>query len=117
MFATLPLEAFVCREVAETYFWPDEKEFNKKRHVLITSGLVFSALIGEFSTLSLPHFSFAILLPRKTEFFHFTFLCVVSLITCDLGLILELAGGFSATALAYLFRSFTPLSLPLRSRF
>jgi hypothetical protein len=28
----------------------------------------------------------------------------VSLITCDLGLILELAGGFSATALAYLFR-------------
>jgi len=53
MFATLPLEAFVCREVAETYFWPDEKEFNKKRHVLITSGLVFSALIGEYSTLSL----------------------------------------------------------------
>ncbi|GAA5927431.1 Avt2p [Sporobolomyces koalae] len=72
MFATLPLEAFVCREVAETYFWPDEKEFNKRRHVLITSALVFSALI-------------------------------VSLITCDLGLILELAGGFSATALAYLF--------------
>ncbi|CEQ42590.1 SPOSA6832_04401 [Sporobolomyces salmonicolor] len=72
MFATLPLEAFVCREVAETYFWPDEKEFNKRRHVLITSGLVFSALL-------------------------------VSLITCDLGLILELAGGFSATALAYLF--------------
>ncbi|GAA5897125.1 hypothetical protein JCM6882_001799 [Rhodosporidiobolus microsporus] len=72
MFATLPLEAFVCREVAETYFWPDEREFNKKRHILITSGLVFSALI-------------------------------VSLITCDLGLILELAGGFSATALAYLF--------------
>ncbi|GAA5970576.1 hypothetical protein JCM11641_007359 [Rhodosporidiobolus odoratus] len=72
MFATLPLEAFVCREVAETYFWPDEREFNKKRHVLITSGLVFSALL-------------------------------VSLVTCDLGLILELAGGFSATALAYLF--------------
>ncbi|GAA5821852.1 hypothetical protein JCM10212_007043 [Sporobolomyces blumeae] len=72
MFATLPLEAFVCREVAETYFWPDEKEFNKKRHVVITSALVFSALL-------------------------------VSLITCDLGLILELAGGFSATALAYLF--------------
>lgn len=28
----------------------------------------------------------------------------VSLLTCDLGLILELAGGFSATALAYIFR-------------
>ncbi|BGP15166.1 hypothetical protein JCM10213_008694 [Rhodosporidiobolus nylandii] len=72
MFVTLPLEAFVCREVAETYFWPDEREFNQKRHVLITTGLVFSALI-------------------------------VSLVTCDLGLILELAGGFSASALAYLF--------------
>lgn len=32
----------------------------------------------------------------------------VSLITCDLGLILELAGGFSATALAYLFRASAP---------
>ncbi|GAA5986499.1 hypothetical protein JCM10908_003777 [Rhodotorula pacifica] len=72
MFTTLPLEAFVCREVAETYFWPGDHEFNKKRHVIITSALVFSALL-------------------------------VSLITCDLGLILELAGGFSATALAYLF--------------
>lgn len=30
----------------------------------------------------------------------------VSLLTCDLGLILELAGGFSATALAYIFRPF-----------
>ncbi|GAA5866457.1 hypothetical protein JCM3774_004690 [Rhodotorula dairenensis] len=72
MFTTLPLEAFVCREVAETYFWPGDHEFNKKRHVLITTALVASALL-------------------------------VSLITCDLGLILELAGGFSATALAYLF--------------
>ncbi|GAA6054147.1 hypothetical protein JCM3770_003219 [Rhodotorula araucariae] len=72
MFTTLPLEAFVCREVAETYFWPDDHVFNKKRHILITTALVLSALI-------------------------------VSLITCDLGFILELAGGFSATALAYLF--------------
>ncbi|GAA6016112.1 hypothetical protein JCM10207_004448 [Rhodosporidiobolus poonsookiae] len=72
MFTTLPLEAFVCREVFETYFWPHEREFNLRRHVMITSGLVFSSLF-------------------------------VSLITCDLGLILELAGGFSATALAYLF--------------
>lgn len=54
MFSTLPLEAFVCREVAETYFWPDEREFNKKRHVLITTALVLSALVGASSTLSLP---------------------------------------------------------------
>ena len=49
MFSTLPLEAFVCREVAETYFWPDEREFNKKRHVLITTALVLSALVGASS--------------------------------------------------------------------
>ncbi|KAM0745666.1 hypothetical protein T439DRAFT_295098 [Meredithblackwellia eburnea MCA 4105] len=71
MFATLPLEAFVCREVMETYFWPGEA-FNQRRHFIITTSLVASALI-------------------------------VSLLTCDLGLILELAGGFSATALAYIF--------------
>ena len=76
MFATLPLEAFVCREVMETYFWPGQ-DFNKRRHVIITSSLVGLSLF-------------------------------VSLITHDLGLILELAGGFSATALAYIFRTPTP---------
>lgn len=97
MFTTLPLEAFVCREVAETYFWPDEREFNKKRHVLITTALVLSALVGASLSLSLPRLGRARLttLERRT----------VSLITCDLGFILELAGGFSATALAYLFRA------------
>lgn len=49
MFTTLPLEAFVCREVAETYFWPGDHEFNKKRHILITTALVFSALLGALS--------------------------------------------------------------------
>ncbi|SCZ98259.1 BZ3500_MvSof-1268-A1-R1_Chr7-1g09073 [Microbotryum saponariae] len=71
MFTTLPLEAFVCREVLENYFWPDQP-FDRRRHLIITSALVLSAM-------------------------------VVSLMTCDLGLVLELAGGFSATALAYLF--------------
>lgn len=46
MFATLPLEAFVCREVMETYFWPGE-DFNKKRHVVITSSLVGLSLFGK----------------------------------------------------------------------
>jgi hypothetical protein len=54
MFTTLPLEAFVCREVAETYFWPGEHEFNKKRHVIITSALVFSALMGASEFFFLP---------------------------------------------------------------
>lgn len=46
MFATLPLEAFVCREVLENYFWPED-EYNQKRHVIITTGIVLSAMLGE----------------------------------------------------------------------
>lgn len=45
MFATLPLEAFVCREVMETYFWPHDA-FNLRRHVMITTALVAGALLG-----------------------------------------------------------------------
>lgn len=70
MFTTLPLEAFVCREVIEGYFYADVP-FDKKRHVIVTSVLVFSAML-------------------------------LSLLTCDLGLVLELTGGFSATALAFI---------------
>lgn len=33
----------------------------------------------------------------------------VSLLTCDLGLVLELTGGFSATCLAYIFRKLASL--------
>lgn len=47
MFATLPLEAFVCREVIEAFFWQDQP-FNQTRHVVITTALVFNALIGSF---------------------------------------------------------------------
>lgn len=39
MLTTLPLEAFVCREVMITYWWPDEP-FNLRRHLIISTGLV-----------------------------------------------------------------------------
>ncbi|KZZ94961.1 Transmembrane amino acid transporter family protein [Moelleriella libera RCEF 2490] len=42
MLTTLPLEAFVCREVMLTYWYPDE-EFNLRRHVLFSTGLVVAA--------------------------------------------------------------------------
>ncbi|KAI8388527.1 transmembrane amino acid transporter protein-domain-containing protein [Radiomyces spectabilis] len=70
MFTTIPLEAFVCREVLETFFWP-AATFNLKRHFILTTVLVLIAL-------------------------------VISLLTCNLGIVLELTGGFSATALAYI---------------
>ncbi|KAK5827210.1 transmembrane amino acid transporter protein-domain-containing protein [Linnemannia elongata] len=70
MFTTLPLEAFVCREVIETYYFPGAP-FSMKRHTIITTGLVGTALI-------------------------------IALMTCDLGFVLEVTGGFSATALAFI---------------
>lgn len=42
MLTTLPLEAFVCREVMFTYWYPDE-DFNLRRHVIFSTGLVASA--------------------------------------------------------------------------
>jgi sodium-coupled neutral amino acid transporter 11 len=42
MLTTLPLEAFVCREVMETYWWPNGP-FSLKRHVAISTTLVGGA--------------------------------------------------------------------------
>ncbi|PWN29602.1 hypothetical protein BDZ90DRAFT_230466 [Jaminaea rosea] len=70
MFTTFPLEAFVCREVLETYFFPNQ--YSVRLHITITTSLVLASL-------------------------------VVSLLTCDLGIVLELTGGLSATALAFIF--------------
>ncbi|KAH6639799.1 transmembrane amino acid transporter protein-domain-containing protein [Boeremia exigua] len=70
MLTTLPLEAFVCREVMNEYYFPDEP-YHPNRHVVFTSSLVLSAL-------------------------------VLSLLTCDLGVVFELFGATSACALAFI---------------
>lgn len=46
MFTTSPLEAFVCREVIETLYFAD-KPFSYRRHVIITSVITFSTMLGE----------------------------------------------------------------------
>lgn len=43
MLTTLPLEAFVCREVMTNYFYPTSP-FSTKIHLLFTTGLVVSAV-------------------------------------------------------------------------
>ncbi|KAE8215664.1 hypothetical protein CF327_g1054 [Tilletia walkeri] len=78
MLTTFPLEAFVAREVLETYFFANE--FNQSRHLIFTSSLVVTALF-------------------------------VSLMTCDLGIVLELTGGLSATSLAFIFPAICYLKL------
>ncbi|KAI9251936.1 transmembrane amino acid transporter protein-domain-containing protein [Phascolomyces articulosus] len=79
MFTTLPLEAFVCREVLETLFWPTAP-YNTFRHATLTTVLTLIPL-------------------------------VISLLTCNLGIVLELTGGFSATMLAYILPPLSYLKL------
>ncbi|KAK2805385.1 hypothetical protein FQN51_000211 [Onygenales sp. PD_10] len=43
MLATLPLEAFVCRSVMTTFYFPDEP-YNIGRHVIFTSALVVTSV-------------------------------------------------------------------------
>lgn len=52
MLTTLPLEAFVCREVMLTYFYPDEP-FDMKRHVLFSTSLVLAAMVLSLVTCDL----------------------------------------------------------------
>ncbi|KAF2220135.1 transmembrane amino acid transporter protein-domain-containing protein [Elsinoe ampelina] len=70
MLTTLPLEAFVCREVMTLYYFPHEP-FDPNRHLVFSTALVVSAM-------------------------------VLSLFTCDLGVVFELVGATSACALAYI---------------
>ncbi|GAM87215.1 hypothetical protein ANO11243_052370 [Dothideomycetidae sp. 11243] len=70
MLTTLPLEAFVCREVMTLYYFPNEP-FNPNRHLVFSTALVVSAMM-------------------------------LSLVTCDLGVVFELVGATSACALAYI---------------
>ncbi|TKX23007.1 transmembrane amino acid transporter-like protein [Elsinoe australis] len=70
MLTTLPLEAFVCREVMTLYYFPNEP-FDPNRHLVFSTALVVSAMI-------------------------------LSLFTCDLGVVFELVGATSACALAYI---------------
>ncbi|KAJ0289196.1 hypothetical protein CBS470a_004430 [Colletotrichum nupharicola] len=49
MLTTLPLEAFVCREVMFNYFFPGEP-FNMNLHLIFSSSLVVSAMIMSLVT-------------------------------------------------------------------
>jgi sodium-coupled neutral amino acid transporter 11 len=44
MLTTLPLEAFVCRSVMTTYYFPDEP-FNPNRHLIFTTSLVLTSMV------------------------------------------------------------------------
>ncbi|KAJ5502196.1 hypothetical protein N7463_005070 [Penicillium fimorum] len=52
MLTTLPLEAFVCRSVMITYYFPDEPH-NPVRHVIFTTALVVTAMVLSLITCDL----------------------------------------------------------------
>ncbi|KAF3085511.1 hypothetical protein TWF569_002204 [Orbilia oligospora] len=52
MLTTLPLEAFVCREVMIGYWYPGSP-FEMKRHIIFTTGLIISALLISLFTCDL----------------------------------------------------------------
>ncbi|KAI1430677.1 transmembrane amino acid transporter family protein [Xylaria sp. CBS 124048] len=83
MLTTLPLEAFVCREVMLNYWFPDEP-FNMNLHLIYSSALVVSAML-------------------------------LSLFTCDLGIVFELVGATSACALAYILPPLCYIKLSTKS--
>jgi sodium-coupled neutral amino acid transporter 11 len=83
MLTTLPLEAFVCREVMLNYYFP-EKPFNMKLHLVFSTSLVVGAMI-------------------------------ISMMTCDLGIVFELVGSTSACAMAYILPPLCYIKLTTRS--
>lgn len=52
MLTTLPLEAFVCREVMNNYYFPTE-HYHPNRHLLFTTALVVSAMFISLLTCDL----------------------------------------------------------------
>ncbi|KAJ6103942.1 hypothetical protein N7486_004164 [Penicillium sp. IBT 16267x] len=52
MLTTLPLEAFVCRSVMTTYYFPDEP-FNPQRHLIFTTSLVVTSMVMALITCDL----------------------------------------------------------------
>ena len=79
MFLTFPLECFVCREVLFNLWWSDE---NLSAHLLAERATPMQHIL---TTLTLVLTSM-----------------VIALATCDLGFLLELTGGSSASVLAYI---------------
>ena len=52
MLTTLPLEAFVCREVMTNYWFPNEA-WNPNRHLIFTTSLVVAAMTMSLLTCDL----------------------------------------------------------------
>lgn len=115
MFTTLPLELFVCREVIRFHrsrLGSSNNSFPSpgflSRSLKIISSPTKPSTPSDIS--SSPHQSYlppclvrAYLKSPRASLTSAVHRFPVSLITCDLGVMLEITGGVSATALAFIF--------------
>lgn len=75
-------------QVIEQYFYSREA-YNHQRHLFLTTAILFTSTMSTDTFLNSPC--------------QYSQPLTVSLFTCDLGVMLEITGGVSATALAYIF--------------
>lgn len=125
MFTTLPLELFVCREVGNfsTYstWWSEAGCPGHRTILFLPRRLQPSApfILHQYHPLRVDaSYVISLVIPARESAFTSD---LVSLITCDLGVTLEITGGVSATALAFIFPAACYLKLsdprvPLYSR-
>ena len=76
-----------CSQVIEDYFFSHET-FSMQRHFFFTTVILVASMAGK-------HISIGLVLRADS--------LPVALITCDLGVMLEITGGVSATTLAFIF--------------
>ncbi|KAI8819902.1 transmembrane amino acid transporter protein superfamily [Fimicolochytrium jonesii] len=84
MFLTFPLECFVCREVIYNYVYAHPTQLD----VALPHGDVGNLVSGRDHALITGALSLSAM--------------GIALVTCDLGFVLEITGGFAATVLAYI---------------
>jgi solute carrier family 38 (sodium-coupled neutral amino acid transporter), member 11 len=77
--------------VIEQYFFSHES-FNQQRHIFFTTTILFASMLSQ-----------APVLLSQTSLIYDNLFPVVALVTCDLGVMLEITGGLSATTLAFIF--------------
>jgi hypothetical protein len=111
MFTTLPLELFVCREVRDVFSPRFIGSYDASSARTGNRAVFFLARGFQYAATPFLHHRYPRLrhvrcvhnLPLLYNPTSHACLPTVSLITCDLGVTLEITGGVSATALAYIF--------------
>lgn len=94
MLTTLPLEAFVCREVCVNYFWPNAVDVQAVDGVASTAADPLAHAEGGGETSTLVHVGLTTVFVWGAT--------IIATQVCDLGAVFEIIGATSASILAYI---------------